>query len=161
MANQNPFADMMKTFSEFKMPTMGAMPSMPNMQMPSFDMNAMMNVSRRNAEACSAASQAFAEGCQALARRQAELARAQVEKGLKTTKDMLVNGSPEINTTKQVELAKTMFESNLNNLREAGELVSKMGFEVFDIYNRRASESIEELSSTATATVNAAKRKAA
>ncbi|MES2984350.1 MAG: TIGR01841 family phasin [Pseudomonadota bacterium] len=157
MANQNPFADMMKTFSEFKMPTMGAMPSMP--AMPSFDVTALMNVSRRNAEACSAASQMIAEGCQALARRQAELARAQVEKSLKSTKDMLVNGSPEINTTKQVDLAKTMFESNLNNLREAGEVVSKMGFEVFNIYSRRASESIEEISSTATST--ATKRKAA
>lgn len=151
MAYQNPFAEMMKNFSDYKMP------SMPSMQMPSFDMSQVMTAGRRNAEACSAAGQAYAESCQAITRRQAELARAQVEKSLKTTKEMLVNGSPEINTTKQVELAKTMFESSLNNMREVCELVTKAGFEVFDIYNRRASESIEEMTSAATST--AAKKK--
>jgi phasin family protein len=152
MANQNPMADMMKMFSEFK-------PSMPTMAMPSVDVNQFMNVGRRNAEAFSAASQAVAESCQAISRRQAELARAQVEKLLKTTKDMLVNGSPEINTTKQVDLAKNMFESNLNNLREVGELATKSMFEAFDICNRRASESIEEMTSAATST--SAKKKSA
>lgn len=152
MAYQNPFADMMKTFSEFKAPTLGALPTV--------DVNQMMASSRRNAEACTAAGQAMSESVQAIARRQAELARAQVEKLLKTTKDMLVNGSPEINTTKQVELTKTMFESSLNNVREVCELVSKSNLEVFDKLNRRASESIEELTGAATSTTSS-KRKAA
>ena len=147
MAMQNPFADMMKNFTNYK-------PSMP-----SFDMSSMMNVGRRNAEAVSAAGQTMAESAQAITRRQAELARAQVEKVLRTTKDMLVNGSPEINTTKQVEFAKTLFESSLNNMREVGELVTKSGFEVFDVLNRRASQSIEEMSGAATATTS--KKKAA
>ncbi len=90
--------------------------------MPAFDMSQMMAYGRRNAEAVSAACQAMSESTQAITRRQAELARAHVEKCLKTTKDMLVNGSPEINTTKQAELAKSLFESSLNNLREVGEL---------------------------------------
>jgi len=156
MAAQNPFADAFKSFSEFKSPFAGfkmpefKMPAMPSL--PSFDMTQMANVGRKNAEAVSAAGQAMAESAQAISRRQAELARAHVEKLLKTTKDMLVNGSPEINTTKQVEFAKTVFESSLNNLREVGELVTKSGFEVFDVLNRRASQSIEEISSTATAT---------
>lgn len=155
MANQNPFADMMKQFSQFA----PQMPQMQMPQMPNVDMNQWMNVGRRNAEACSAATQAMAESAQAITRRQAELARAQVEKCLKTAKDMLVNGSPEINTTKQVEFAKNMFETSLNNLREVGELVTKSGFEVFDVLNRRASESIEEMTGAATST--SAKRKAA
>lgn len=154
MAYQNPFAEMMKTFAEYKAPNFGSIPS--------FDVNQVMSSGRRNAEACSAVGQAVAESCQAITRRQAELARAQVEKLLKTTKDMLVNGSPEINTTKQVELAKTMFESSLNNLREVGELATKSTFEAFDILNRRASESIEELTGAATATAaSATKRKSA
>jgi phasin family protein len=160
MNYQNPFADMMKQFnqadimkqfSQFKAPAMPAMPSI--------DMSSMMNVGRKNVEACTAASQALQESCQVITRRQAELARAQVEKTLKTCKDMLVNGSPEINTTKQVELAKTMFESNLNNLREVGELATKSCFEAFDVLNRRASQSIEEMTGAATAT--SPKKKAA
>lgn len=134
MAIQNPYADMMKAWTEYKTPSM-----------PTIDMSQMMAAGRKNAEALSAAGQAMAESAQAITRRQAELARAHVEKCLKTTKDMLVNGSPEINTTKQVELAKTMFESSLNNLREVGELVTKSGFEVFDVLNKRASASIEEM----------------
>ena len=151
MAYQNPFADMMKSFSEYKAPNFSALQS--------FDVSKAVASSRRNVEACSAASQALSESCQTIARRQAELARAHVEKTLKTCKDMLVNGSPEINTTKQVELAKTMFESSLNNLREVGELATKSCFEAFDVLNRRASESIEEITGKASAAATAAKRK--
>lgn len=147
MTTQNPFTDMFKNFSEFKAPSV-----------PSLDVTQLMTVGRRNAEAVTAAGQTLAESAQTITRRQAELARAHVEKVLKTTKDMLVNGSPEINTTKQVEFAKTLFESSLNNLREVGELVTKSGFEVFDVLNRRASQTIEEFSNVKP---TAAKKKAA
>lgn len=153
MATQNPYADVMKFWQQgmqgFKTP-----------QVPAFDINQAVSFGRRNAEAVTAAGQAVSESVQAISRRQAELARAQVEKLLKTTKDMLVNGSPEINTTKQVELAKTMFETSLNNLREVSELVTKSGFEVFDVLNKRASESIEEISTLGQETVSRAKRAA-
>ena len=138
MATTNPYADMMKFWSEYKTP-----------QLNSFDFNTVVTTGRRNAETITAAGQAVAESCQAIARRQAELARAHVEKVLKSTKDMLVNGSPEINTRKHVELAKSVFESSLNNLREVSELVTKSGFEVFDVLNKRASESLEEISEAA------------
>lgn len=138
MATTNPYADVMKFWSDYKTPTM-----------PGFDFTTAINSGRRTAEAVTAAGQAVAESYQAIARRQAELARAQVEKVLKSTKDMLVNGSPEINTTKQVELAKSVFESSLNNLREVSELVTKSGFEVFDVLNKRASESLEEMHAVA------------
>jgi len=125
------------------------------------DVNQMMASSRRNVEALSAAGQAMSESMQAITRRQAELLRAEVEKSLKTAKEQLVNGSPEINTTKQVEFAKTMFESSLNNVREVCELVGKSNLEVFDKLNRRASESIEEMTGAATSTSASNKRKAA
>jgi phasin family protein len=129
---------MMKFWSDYKTPKMAG-----------FDITQAVSFGRRNAEAVTAAGQALSESAQAISRRQAELARAHVEKLLKTTKDMLVNGSPEINTTKQVELARTVFESSLNNLREVSELVTKSGFEVFDVLNKRASESIEEITACA------------
>ena len=141
MANQNPFADAMKFWSEFKAPQMPAMPA--------FDPSSVVNFNRRNVEAASAASQAFTESVQAISRRQAEVARAHVEKCLKTTKDMLTGGSPEVNTSKQVELAKTIFENSLSNLREVSELAAKSGFEVFDVINRRAAESLDEITNIA------------
>ncbi len=136
MATTNPYADMMKFWTDYKAPSLS---------IPTIDVSTALNSGRRTAEAVTAASQAVAESYQAIARRQAELARAQVEKVLKSTKEMLVNGSPEINTTKQVELAKSVFEASLNNLREVSELVTKSGFEVFDVLNKRASESLSEM----------------
>ena len=136
MATQNFFTDAMKAFGDFKTP-----------QMPAIDVNGVLAFNRRNAEAASAASQCMAEGLQTIARRQAELARAQVDKVLKTTKDMMTGGSPEVNTTKQIELAKTMFENSLSNLREVSELVTKSGFELFDVVNRRAAEGLDEITS--------------
>lgn len=136
MATQNPYADVLKFWSDFKSPQVAA-----------FDVNSVVAFNRRNAEAASAASQAFAESVQNITRRQAELARAQVEKVLKTTKDMLTGGSPEVNTSKQVELAKTIFENSLSNLREVSELATKSGFEVFDVINRRAAEGLDEITS--------------
>jgi phasin family protein len=156
MAYENPFADMMKQFSQFK-PNMPSMPSMPSL--PSIDINQLASVGRRNAEAYAAAGQTLAESTQAITRRQAELARAQVEKLLKSAKDSLTTGSPEINTTKQVELAKTMFESSINNLREVYELATKSSLEAFDKLNRRTSECIEEMTGAATST--SPKKKAA
>lgn len=145
----NPYADMIKYWGEYKTP-----------QFPSsFDMNQVMTLGRKNAEAATAAGQTFVESFQAIARRQAELARAQVESVLKTTKDMLVGGSPEINTAKQAEFAKRQFETSLNNLREVSELVTKANFEVFDVVNRRVTETIEELSSAGkTATARTTKK---
>jgi phasin family protein len=150
MANQNPFADLFKNFSEFKAPSM-----------PTLDMTQLLNAGRKNAEAVTAAGQTLADSAQTITRRQAELARTQVEKVLKTTKEMLVNGSPEINTTKQVEFAKTLFETSLNNIREVSELVTKSGFEAFDVLNRRASQTIEEFSNVKTASSNTASKKKA
>ncbi len=143
-AMKGPFADAMKSFTEFKAPN--------------FDMNQAVTFNRKNAEAASAATQAVAESVQAIARRQAELARAHVEKMLKTSREMLVNGSPEVNTTRQIELARSVFEGSLSNVRELSELVTKSGFEVFDVLNRRAAESLSEITNTAT---TAGKKKAA
>lgn len=129
---QGAFADAMKQFSDVK-------PAQ-------FDMNRAMDFSRKNVEAFSAANQTVAEGVQTIARRQAEIARNQVETMLQTSREMLTSGSPEVNTTRQAELARSVFESSLNNLRELSELATKSSFEVFDLLNRRAAESMDEIS---------------
>ncbi len=146
---QNPYSDMMKMWSQFKMPGMENF-QMPKMgQVPSVDMGSVVNMGKRNVEACTSACQCVTEGMQTVARRQAELARASVEKMLKTTKDMMVNGSPEINTSKQAEFAKAMIEQCMSNLREVSELYTKSSFEAFDVLNKRAAENFEEISKIA------------
>ncbi len=165
---QNNFADAMKPLTEAMKPlTEAAKPytealqkmgaNMQEMKTPAFGYNEALAHGRRNVEAASAAVQAAAESVQTIARRQAELARAQVEKTLKTSKEMFVSGSPESNTQRQIAFARETFETSLSNLREMSELVTKSGFEVFDVLGRRASETLDEFTKPA----NASKKKAA
>jgi phasin family protein len=124
----------------------------------SFDFNQGFSTVRRNLEACSEATQVMTEGAQAISRRQAEVIREGVEDMLKASKDILTSGTPETNLTKQSELAKSIFETTLSNLREISETVTKFSFEAFDVLNKRAAESLEEVSS---ATSRTAKKKTA
>ncbi len=147
MTTKNPYADYMKMFSDYKMPGFDYSKVMADFKAPAVDFNKAFSMQRRNIEAFSAANQAMTEGAQAMSRRQAELVRLNVEKMLKATKDMMVSGSPEINTSKQAELTNTLLKSSLDSLRELSEMAAKSGFEAFDVINKRTAESIEEISS--------------
>jgi len=125
-----------------------------------FDFNQLFSTQRRNIEAISEANQVVAEGAQAISRRQAEVIREGVEDVLKASKDILTSGTPETNLTKQSELAKSIFETALANLREISETATKFSFEAFDVLNKRAAESLEEISSAAGSRASAPKKKA-
>ena len=105
-----------------------------------FDFDQIVSTQRKNIETLSAATQIAVEGAQAVSRRQAEVIRSNVEDALKASKDLLTSGTPETNLTKQADFAKSFFESALSNLREVTEMVTKSGFEAFDIINKQAAE---------------------
>lgn len=129
------YKDVFKVFGDFKTPA--------------FDFNSLFELQRRNVEAFAAANQVVAEGVQAIARRQAEVVRNNVDTVLNASKDLVAGGSPEINVEKQAALTKNLFEKSLANAREVSEMVTKSSFEAFDLLNKRASESIEELGKVA------------
>ncbi|MDE3061192.1 MAG: TIGR01841 family phasin [Pseudomonadota bacterium] len=110
------------------------------------DYNQIFSTQRRNIEAASAATQAMVEGAQAVSRRGAEVIRSNVEDMLKASKDIMTGGSPEASISKQSEVARSIFENSLANLREITEMATKSGFEAFDVLNRRAAETLEEVS---------------
>lgn len=112
------------------------------------DFNQFLSTGRRNVEAVSAANQVVVESAQAITRRQAEVARANIENALKVSKEIMTSGTPESNINRQSDLMKAFFENTLTNLREVSELVTKSSFEAFDVLNRRAAESLEEISSS-------------
>lgn len=120
-----------------------------------WDFNQLFSTQRRNIEAFSEANQVVVESAQAISRRQAEIAREGVENVLKASKDMMTGGSPEASMSKNAEMTRSFFEGALGNLREVVEMVTKSGFEAFDVLNRRAAESFEEVSKAAG---NAAKK---
>ncbi len=108
------------------------------------DMNKVFDSQRRNIEAASEAVQTVVEGVQAVSRRQAEVLREGVEQALSSSRQLLSSGTPEAGLAKQAELARNLFESAVINFREVTELLTKTGFEAFDVLNSRASEAINE-----------------
>ncbi len=111
-----------------------------------WDFNQLFSTQRRNIEALAEINQTIVEGAQAISRRQAEVARDNVENVLKASKEMLTGGSPENNIAKQADFTKAIFENTLSNMREVTEMVTKSGFEAFDVLNKRTAESLEEIS---------------
>lgn len=111
----------------------------------SWDFNQLFSTQRRNIEALSAANQVVVESAQAIARRQAEVARENVENVLKASKEMMTSSTPESNVSRQAELTRDLFENAISNMRELTEMATKSGFEAFDVLNKRAAESMEEI----------------
>jgi phasin family protein len=126
----------------------------------SVDVNQIFSTGRRNLEAANAATQVVVESVQTISRRQAEVARANIDNAIKISKELLTTTTPETAISKQSDLVKAFFENTLTNLREMSELVTKSSFEAFDVLNRRTAESLEEISK-ASATAAAPKKKAA
>lgn len=114
-----------------------------------WDFNQLFSTQRRNIEALSAVNQVVVEGAQAIARRQAEVARENVENVLKASKDLMTSGTPESSLSKNADFTRNFFENTLSNLREVTEMATKSSFEAFDVLNKRAAESLEEISSAA------------
>lgn len=125
-----------------------------------FDFNQLFATQRRNLEALSAANQAVVEGAQAIARRNAEVIRANTENMLRASKDIMTSGTPDSNISKQSDFAKAIFENTLSNLREISETATKSSFEAFDVLNKRMAESLEEISA-ASGQQTTSKKKAA
>ncbi|MFO1243196.1 MAG: phasin family protein [Rickettsiales bacterium] len=123
--------DMFKAFGEFKAP--------------SIDMSGWLATGRKNAEAFSAVNQMMLEGMQAVTRRQTEIMQENVEEFLKTTKDLLTNNSPEMNTQKQAAFTRSAYENSVSSAREISEMISKSCMDAFDLINKRASQSMEEI----------------
>ena len=121
--------------------------------------NQLFSTQRSNIEAISAANQAIVEGAQAISRRQAEVIRSNVEDTLKASKAIMTSGTPESNLSKQAELARSIFENTLANLREISETAMKSGFEAFDVLNKRMAESIEEIGSASASAASSSKKK--
>lgn len=125
---------------------------------PAFDFNNLFELQRRNLEAFAAANQVVAEGAQAIARRQANALRENVDKLLSASKDLVSKGSPEFSLEKQATLAKDFVEKSLSNAREVSEIISKVGFDSFELLNKRAVESLDELNEVAAKTATSAKK---
>jgi phasin family protein len=142
--NNNAFTDMFKNNEMFKNAD-----AFKSMFKGNFDMNQPIDALRRNAEAVTEACQVVAEGAQENFRAGTETLRSNVETVLKNSKDVFTSGSPEASLAKGADLLRSLYENTLANVREITEMATKVGFEAFEVLNKRASETMDEISQPA------------
>lgn len=113
-------------------------------KVPGIDVNAMLDIQRKNLEAFAQAAQATAEGVQTAAKRQSELVQKMIGEYQNTAKELLEVSSPEANAAKQADLLKKNIEQGFGNLQELSDITVKSQQEAFAVISRRAVEAVEE-----------------
>jgi phasin family protein len=115
-------------------------------RVPGIDLEAAAAIQRKNIEALTQANQLAVEGAQALMRRQVEIARQAMEDFSAMFRDLVQpNGSPEDKLVKQAEYSKHAIEKSLSGAKEFADLVTKSSTEVFNVLNKRVTESLDEV----------------
>ena len=117
--------------------------------LPGFDFGAIFDMQRKNVEAFTAASQTFTQGLQAVAKRQSEIARQQVEQFQSLLTTAAPTAKVEDNLVKQADLVKAAYEKNVSNARELQDILTKVTTEASDILSRRVVASLDEIKSVA------------
>ena len=135
MANNNPFADAFKSWTD--------------VSNPSFDYKDALAAGRKNVEASIAAGQVVAEGLQSIARKQAEVARNAAQEAIDFWKDLSASKSVEASASKQAEFAKSAAEQSLNSSREIFDIASKVASETYEILSKQAQQAANDFSKPA------------
>ncbi|HYL48133.1 MAG TPA: TIGR01841 family phasin [Stellaceae bacterium] len=113
--------------------------------LPGFDVEAVLACQRKNIEALTQANQLAVEGVQAVARRQAEIAREAIDEASTVLREIVQPTAPEERIAKQAELLKQTFERGLANTRELTLMLAKANTEAFDVVAKRVAQGFEEV----------------
>src|SRR5579864_1791054 len=129
--------------------------------LPGFDVEAVLASQRKNIEALTQANQLAVEGVQAVARRQAEIAREAIERTSTMLRDIMQPSAPEECVAKHVDLLKQSFDRGVANAREITFLLTKANTEAFDVVAKRVAEGLDEIHDGAKKRANGPKKPAA
>lgn len=140
-------ADFTKMYGDFDPAKMSdqLMKTMKGGSMEAIDVNAMMDIQRKNLEALNKASQAAFEGAQAVAQKQAELFKAAFDQATSAAESLGKVSSPQDLATKELELCKAAFESSLANSKKVTDVVAKANDTAVKVINARIAEAFDEV----------------
>jgi phasin family protein len=110
-----------------------------------FDTDKLLASQRKTFEAFSRANQLAVDGVQAVARRQAEIAREVIDETSAVLRDIVQPVGPEERVTKNADLLKEGFERGLAHAREINLLLTKAATEAFDVVAKRVVEGLDEI----------------
>ena len=110
-----------------------------------FDTEKLLASHRKTFEALSHANQLAVEVMQAVARRQAEIAREVIDETSAMVRDIVQPVGPEERIAKNADLLKQGFERGLAHAREINVLLTKAATEAFDVVAKRVAEGLDEI----------------
>ncbi len=140
-------ADFTKIYADFDPAKMSdqVMKAMKGGSMEAIDVNAVMDIQRKNLEALNKASQAAFEGVQAAAQKQAELFKAAFDQASTAAESLGKVSSPQDLVTKELDLCKAAFESSLANSKKVTDVVTKANDAAVKVINTRIAEAFDEM----------------
>jgi phasin family protein len=127
-----PFAntDLTKAWSIFKFP--------------SLNIEALLEVHRKNAAALTKANQVVFDGLKTLAQRERDLFKSTVDDYGKVTSDVLAGASFDERATKQADACRDIYVSSVARFRELSDIAVKTNVTAVDILNARVTEVFDE-----------------
>ena len=132
-AFKNPFTDFdfTKIAGEFKFPTI--------------NVETIVETTRKNFAAMTAANASAVESMKAIAQRQGDMVRAAMEDFSKHGSDVLAAATVEEKAAKQIDFAKKSYEAAIANTKELADLYTKGQTEAFQALSQRVAELSDEV----------------
>ncbi len=107
------------------------------------DASLFSELAQKNLDSMMKAGQITAENAQAIMRRVGEIAQKQMADSIEASRDFLSSPNPEHAMQKQQQFAKTATANAISNSKEMVEMGAKSMMEVFDIFGKKMSESMD------------------
>ena len=120
---------------------------METFKMPNFDINALMEMQRKNIEALTAVNQAGFENLQSFAGRQVELMRQGIEEAAGLMTAVMAAPTTQEKVMHHAEASKIMTEKCMAHARDAAETLAKCNNQAMETVSNRMNEGIGELHS--------------
>ena len=109
------------------------------------DVNAMLEIQRKNMEALNKASQAAFEGAQAVAQKQAEVFKAAFDQATSAADTLGKASTPQDLAAKELDLCKSAFETSLANTKKVTDMMTKANDAAVKVINSRITEALDEV----------------
>ena len=140
-------ADFTKVYADFAPAKMSdqVMKAMKGGSIETVDVNAMMDIQRKNLEALNKASQATFEGAQQIAQKQADLFKAMFDQATSAADSLGKASSPQDLAAKEIDLCKSVFEASLANSKKVADMLTKVNDSAAKVINGRISEALDEM----------------
>lgn len=115
------------------------------LNLPSIDIERVIEHHRKNLEALQKSASATAAGASSLMARQREMLQDSLREITEMAQNYRAPGSPQEMVAKQTDFARKSFETALKNAGEVAEMVNKSGSESIEILRRRIKDAMEEI----------------